>query len=102
MGPLTHLQNFSPELLLSKGNTGTKNGTESEGKARDCPPGDPSHVQTPNPYTFADAKKCLLTGAWYSCLLRGSARASPIQMWMLVANHWTEHRVPNGGVRGRT
>ena len=23
-------------------------------------------------------------------------------MWMLAANHWTEHRDPNGGVRGRT
>ena len=33
-------------------------------------------MQTPNPDTIADAKKCLLTGAWYSCLLRGSARAS--------------------------
>ena len=23
-------------------------------------------------------------------------------MQMLTANHWTEHRDPNGGVRGRT
>jgi hypothetical protein len=23
-------------------------------------------------------------------------------MWMLVANHRTEHRGPNGGVKGRT
>ena len=23
-------------------------------------------------------------------------------MWMLAANHWTEHRDTNGGVRGRT
>jgi len=23
-------------------------------------------------------------------------------MWMLAANHWTEHRDPNGGVRERT
>jgi hypothetical protein len=28
-----------------------------------APPGDPSHIQTPNPDTIADAKKCLLTGA---------------------------------------
>ena len=49
-----------------------------------------------------DAKKCLLTGAWYSCLLRGSASAWKIQRRMLAANHWTEHRVPNGGVRERT
>ena len=67
-----------------------------------APPGDPSHKQTPNPDTIVDAKKCLLTGAWYSYLLRGSASSYPIQMRMLVANHQTEHRDPNGGVRGRT
>jgi hypothetical protein len=33
MGPPTHLQNFHPELLLSKGNKGTKSGTETERKA---------------------------------------------------------------------
>jgi hypothetical protein len=32
-GSLTHLQNFNPELLLSKGNTGTKSETKAEGKA---------------------------------------------------------------------
>jgi hypothetical protein len=30
-----------------------------------------------------DANKCLLTGAWYSCLLRSSAIAWQIQRWML-------------------
>jgi hypothetical protein len=29
----THLQNFNPELLLSKGNTGTKSRAETEGMA---------------------------------------------------------------------
>jgi hypothetical protein len=57
---------------------------------------DPSHMQTPNPDNIADAEKCLLTGAWYSSLLRGSSRAWPIQM------QWTEGRNPNGGVRART
>ena len=54
----------NPELLLSKGNIGTKSGTETEGKAiqETTPPGDPSHMQTPNPDTIADVKKCLLTG----------------------------------------
>jgi hypothetical protein len=33
MGSPTHLQNFNPELLLSKGNAGKKSGTETEGKA---------------------------------------------------------------------
>ena len=64
MGPLTHLQNFNPELLLYKGNTGAKNGAETKGKAiQASSPGDPFHMQTPNPDTIADAKKCLLTGA---------------------------------------
>jgi hypothetical protein len=30
---------------------------------RHCPPGPPSHIQTPNPDTIVDAKKCLLTEA---------------------------------------
>jgi hypothetical protein len=33
MGPPTHLKNINPEFLLSKGNAGTKSGTETEGKA---------------------------------------------------------------------
>jgi hypothetical protein len=37
-----------------------------------------SQMQTPNPDTIADAKKCLLTGAWFTCLLRDSARPWPI------------------------
>jgi hypothetical protein len=49
-------------------------------------------MQSPNSDFIADAKKCLLTGAWYAYPLRGSARAWPIQMRMLTANHLTEHR----------
>ena len=59
-------------------------------------------MEMPNSDTITDAKKCLLTGAWYSCLLRGSARTWQIQMQMLTANHWTGHRDPNRGVRERT
>ena len=33
MGPHTHLKNFNPELLLFKGNMGTKSGAEAEEKA---------------------------------------------------------------------
>jgi hypothetical protein len=33
IGPPTHLKIFYPELVLSKGNTGTKSGAETEGKA---------------------------------------------------------------------
>jgi hypothetical protein len=52
-----------------------------------------------NPDTTVDAKKCMLTGVRYSCLLRGPSRALQIQRQMLAANHWTEHGVPNRGVR---
>ena len=31
--PRTHLKKFNPELLLSKGNIGTKSGAETKGKA---------------------------------------------------------------------
>jgi len=34
--------------------------------------------------------------------MRGSARASPMQMQMYTAKHWTEHGDPNGEVRART
>jgi hypothetical protein len=40
-----------------------------------------------------------MTGAWFSCLLRGSASAWQIQKWMLTAIHWKEHRFPNKGAR---
>jgi hypothetical protein len=66
------------------------------------PHGDPSHIQSPNADTIVDAKKCLLTGAWYSCLLGGSDRAWQVQSGMLTANHWTEPLIPTGGVRERT
>jgi hypothetical protein len=53
-------------------------------------PGDPSHLQSPNPNTVVDTNKCLPRGAWYSCLLKGSASALQMQRWMLTAIHWTE------------
>ena len=45
-------------------NCGVKCEAETEGKVvqRFAPPGNPSHIQTPNLDTIADAKKCLLTG----------------------------------------
>ena len=52
--------------------------------------------------TITDPNKYFLTADWYSCLLRGSARTWQIQMWMLEANHRSEHRDPNGRVGGRT
>jgi hypothetical protein len=43
------------------------------------------HLQTLNTDTIPDTKKNLLTGAWYSCPLKISARAWPIQMQMYAA-----------------
>ena len=44
-----------------------KCGSETEGKTIQHPetalPRDPSHIQSPNPDTIIDAKKCMLTGA---------------------------------------
>jgi hypothetical protein len=65
-------------------------------------PGDPSDKQPPNPDTISDANKILLRGAWYSCLLWGSASAWQVQKWMLTAINWTDHRVPNEGAREST
>jgi hypothetical protein len=44
-----------------------------KGHPETAPPWDPSHLQTSYPKTIADAKKCLQTGAWYSCPLTSSA-----------------------------
>jgi hypothetical protein len=49
-----------------------------------APPGDPSHKHPPKPDTILDANNSLLTGAWYSCLLRGSASAWQIQKWRSI------------------
>jgi hypothetical protein len=67
-----------------------------------APPGDPSHIQLPNPDTIVDASKSLQTWAWYICLLRGSASAWQIQKWMLTAIHWRKHSVLNEGAREST
>jgi len=58
--------------------------------------------QPPNPDNIADAKKYMLTGAWYSYLLRGSTRIWQIQRWMVAENQWTENRVLNEEVSKRT
>jgi hypothetical protein len=63
-----------------------------------APPEYPSHIQLPNLDIFADARQCLLSGAWCGCLLRGFARVWQIQRWMLTTNHWTERGVTDGGV----
>jgi hypothetical protein len=81
MEPHTHLKNINLKLLLFKGKEVTERGAETEGKAI-FPPREstvPSRESIPSADTksdtITDAKKCLLTGAWYSCPLGGSARA---------------------------
>jgi hypothetical protein len=62
MRPPTHFNIFNPEMFLYKEKT-EKNGTETEGKAIQRLPHLEIHLQTPNPHTIADAKKCLLLGS---------------------------------------
>jgi hypothetical protein len=63
--------------ILMGGNMDTKYGVETEGKViqellyLEIHPIN-RHL---NSDTIVDAKKCLRTGSYYSCLLRGSARA---------------------------
>jgi hypothetical protein len=47
-------------------------------------------VESNKPGRYSRCRKYLLLEAWYSCVLRGSARAWQIQRWKLPANHWTE------------
>jgi hypothetical protein len=65
---------ISPTEYLS--NVDTKCGAETEGKTIPiCLTWGSIHIQSPNPNTIGNAKKCLFTGARYSCLLRGFASA---------------------------
>jgi hypothetical protein len=50
-----------------------------KGHPETVPVEDSSHIQTPNPETIVDGKKYMLSGAWYRCLMRGSARFWQIQ-----------------------
>jgi hypothetical protein len=104
-------QSVNATVLLKKGEQNThgwKYGHKvwsrdwRKGNPETIPPENPSHIQTPNPDTIADANKCLLTGAWDSCLPRGSARAWQIQRQMLAANYWSEHGIPSEEDKGMT
>jgi hypothetical protein len=50
---------------MLKMNLGGNYGAKTEGRAIQRLPhvSDPSHIQSPNPDSIVDAKKCLLTGA---------------------------------------
>jgi hypothetical protein len=61
-----------------------------KGHPETAPSMDSFNMQPPNPDTIADAKKCLLTGALYVCLLRDLARALLIELQIIAPNHQTE------------
>jgi hypothetical protein len=48
------------------------------------------------------ARKILLKGPWYSCLIWGYASAWQIQKWMLTVIYKMEQRAPNGEAREST
>jgi hypothetical protein len=77
--------------ILMGGNTGTVWTRDWRKGHQDASPEDPSHIHSPNPDSIVDANKCLLTGAWYGCLLKGSSRAWQLQRQMLISNYWTDH-----------
>jgi hypothetical protein len=76
-------QSVHTSVLLTRGNkilTGankeTKCGEETEGEDIQRLPYLGNYpIYSHQTQTLVDNKKCLLTGAWYTCLLRGSARA---------------------------
>ena len=95
---------FSP-FWEGKQNTHERQSVEQSLKdrpSRDCPSGNPSHIESSNTDTIVVAKKCLLTGAWYNCLLRGYARAWQTLRWVIIDNHCIEHGFHKVGVRERT
>jgi hypothetical protein len=58
-----------------------------ERPSKDCPTWGSIPYTVTKPDTIVDAKNCMLTGAWYSSFLRGSARAWQIQRQMLTAKN---------------
>jgi hypothetical protein len=63
-------QSVDTSVFLRRGNKipvggNTKYGAKTEGKTiqRLSYLGDPFHIQSPNPDTIVDAKKCLMTGS---------------------------------------
>ena len=56
-----------------------------KGSTKAASPGEPLYMQPPNPNTITDAKKCLLAGTRYGCLLRGSAKVVQMQLRMFAS-----------------
>jgi len=51
------------------------------------------YIQPPKLDNIYEVKKCMLIGAWYSCLLICLAKAYQIPRRILAAKYWTENRV---------
>jgi hypothetical protein len=104
MGPPTHFQIFNPELLLSKGNTKIKCGAETEGKAiQRCSTW--KSIPYPKPRHYCRCQEVLADRSLIELSpekLCQSLTHTDMDAQMLTANHRTEGRVPNGGVRERT
>jgi len=67
--------------IFIEGDTETKFGAKTEGMAIQSLPHmgiQPIYIQPPKLEKIEEAKKCMLTGACYSCLLSGTARACQI------------------------
>ena len=103
MGPPTHLQNKNPELLLSKQNTGTKIGAETEGKATQRL----SYLGIRPLYRHQIYTLLLMprSSCWQKsdiAILRYSSRPWQIQRRRMTAKHWIEHGNTNGRFGRRT
>jgi hypothetical protein len=80
-------------------------GVRTEGKAIQRLPNlgiHPIYSHQTRMLLWMPGSSCWWSEALYGCLLRSSARAWQIQRQMLAAKQWTEHGVPDGGVRERT
>jgi len=74
MGQHTHLKIFNPEMVLSKGRTGTKMEQRLKGgSSTDCPTWGSLLSANTKPYTVAEVKRHLLTGTCCGCFLGGLA-----------------------------
>jgi hypothetical protein len=56
-------QSVDASVLLRRGNKILTEQIWRQSVEQTAPPGDPSHIQSPNPDTIEDDKKCLLKGA---------------------------------------
>jgi hypothetical protein len=73
-----------------------------QGPSGDCTTwGSIMHADT-KPDTVAVVRRRLLTGTWCGGSLGDLVSNWPMQMWLLGANHQTEHSKSGGGAGGRT